>query len=299
FEEYQNLEQYRYQPAVRYNHADAKLNRLIHRIYYEINPLHSPPFITAISNSDQYYWAFPEYGIIAVPLGEEKSLINLPDLYHEISHFIYDNYSAIFSEIINKLVSDYFNEEIERVDEEGRDPSYKQEFSDMADKWKESWVEEFVCDMIATFLVGPAYGWTNFKISAYSSGYDKIYIPSEEHPSDESRMKVIFYLLQEMNNVNGIEKLKSAWSNFKIAVENPKPLNYEKCFPPSLLKSIAKNILLQLNAMGLRSFQQQISEFNNPVILYLNEAWNKLLSSPDEFSAWEANAISDIFNGSV
>lgn len=36
-----------------------------------------------------HYWVHPQYEIIAVPTGEEKSLLNLPDLYHETGHLIY------------------------------------------------------------------------------------------------------------------------------------------------------------------------------------------------------------------
>jgi hypothetical protein len=82
------IEIYRYQVILKYGKAESYLNKKIKLIYDEIKCLQSVPLVTTINNSDEYYWVHPQYEIIAVPTGEEKSLLNLPDLYHEIGHLI-------------------------------------------------------------------------------------------------------------------------------------------------------------------------------------------------------------------
>lgn len=294
YEEFQNLEQYRYQPVVRYSKSDSILNSLIDKIYKEINIFHPSPFVTTISNIDQYYWAFPEYGIIALPLGEEKNILNLPDLYHEIAHFIYENHSELFFDIITSLVKEHFNEEIDRIYEENRDPALKDLFEEILDKWKQSWIEEFICDLIATFLVGSAYAWTNFKISVYSSGYDKIFKYTDEHPSDESRMRMICFLLKKVGDFDKVDSLRNVWSQFKKTVDNPIPDNYDKIFPDDLLLDITDEILVQLEAIGLNSYQTQLKQFSTPVTFYLNKSWEKVLNSPKDYKIWTNKVIEEL-----
>jgi hypothetical protein len=89
-----NIELFRYLVIINYGRAEEYFKRKIKRIYEEINCLQKPPIITTISNSDDYYWALPSYDIIAVPTGEEKNLLNLPDLFHEMGHLIYNQYQV-------------------------------------------------------------------------------------------------------------------------------------------------------------------------------------------------------------
>ena len=296
YEEFQNLEQFRYQPVMRFNSSDSRLNKLIERVYTEINPTDSPPLLTTLSNTDQYYWAYPEYGIIALPLGEEHNLINLPDLYHEIAHFIYETYSELLFSLIDKLVQKHFQEEIDRVHEEGRASHLLSDFEDFSKKWRESWIEEFVCDIIATFLVGKAYAWTNFKITSLSSGSDEVYKSNEEHPSDESRMRMIISTLKILAPNIDIKDIETDWKKFKDIINNPIPENYNLIFPDDLLSDIVYKVLGQLRGTSLNSFLDQIQLFEKPIIHYLNEAWEVLLLSPKTYHSWRNKAVLEIYN---
>lgn len=295
YEEFQNLEQFRYQPIMRFNSSDNRLNQLIERVYKEINPIHSPPLLTTLSNTDQYYWAYPEYGIIALPLGEEHNLINLPDLYHEIAHFIYETYSEFIFEQINNLVQRHFQEEIDRVHEEGRAEHLVDDFEEFSKRWQESWIEEFVCDIIATLLVGKAYAWTNFKITSLSSGSDEVYESNEEHPSDESRMRVILATLKTLDPDIDTNDIETDWRKFKDIINNPIPENYNLIFPDSLLSNIVHDVLTLLRGTSLNSFIDQEKLFEKPIISYLNEAWDVLLENPNDFMTWRDNAINEIY----
>jgi len=220
-------------------------------------------------------------------------LINLPDLYHEIAHFIYNSYASYFYDIIEVWVQTHFTDEIERVDDENRDEKLKDIFSQSMKKWRENWIEEFMCDIIATYLVGTAYAWTNFKITILSSGNDEVYTDTEEHPSDESRMRVIFHVLSAMNADN-VMILKDKWQDFLRITDNNKPDNYDNIFPEKLLKNIAEKIILQLDQTGLNSWKVQLEKSDKPVIWYLNQAWEILLNSPEKYAEKQAEMIREI-----
>lgn len=67
-------------------------------------------------------------------------------------------------EFRNELVA-HFEKEKKLVIDEDRSADLLEMFDDKLKKWKESWTQEFVCDLIGTYLVGCAYGWTNFKLT--------------------------------------------------------------------------------------------------------------------------------------
>src|SRR5262245_39025053 len=81
------FESFLYLPISKYDlRAEGYFEKVIQEIYNEINTSQNTPFISTISNSDSYYWANSKFKMIAIPQGEEKHLLNLSDLYHEIGH---------------------------------------------------------------------------------------------------------------------------------------------------------------------------------------------------------------------
>ena len=68
--------------------------------------------------------------------------------------------------------------------------------------------------MIATYLVGPAYGWSNFKLATVSLNKNKTYKDSQSHPSDESRMRAILSMLEKTGYLTEASEIKRSWENF-------------------------------------------------------------------------------------
>lgn len=296
FEKFQSIELFRYQVIINYGPAEHYFNKKIKRIYAEIKNAQTPPLVTTISNSESYYWAHPYFAIIAVPLGEEKNLLNLPDLYHEICHFIYKHYASFLIGDFQDAVQKYFDAEIERVIEEHRAARYITFYRDKLQKWLNGWIEEFTCDLVATYLVGPAYAWTNLKLSTISSGNDRIYIDSPSHPSDEARMRAVFQMLEITGQGSDAMRIKDSWSKFLTATANPIPPDYKFIFPDHLIEHLANNVLEGCKAIGLNDYESQVTEFGNPISKILNDAWEVILKDPAQFDGWEAKAIDEIAN---
>ncbi len=288
------IELFRYLIIINYGDAEEYFKKKIKRIYTEINCLQNPPIITTISNSENYYWALPSYDIIAVPTGEERSLLNLPDLYHEMGHLIYNQYAYYLKGSIEQSLKKYYADEIQRVVNEQRSASLIPFFREKLNYWIDSWVMEFTCDMIAVYLVGPAYAWTNLKLTTLSSGKDQIYLDSPSHPSDEARMRAIFYLLEKMGHTAELAEIKLSWDAFLNATANGVPQNYAFVFPQIFLQELADNVLAGCQSIDLKSYQEQIALHGNPVSKILNAAWEKLFVAPAAFHQWEKEQIEAI-----
>ena len=147
YNNFQLIETYKYQAIIKYSDTESYLNKKVNLIYDQIKCMQKLPVITTITNTEEYYWAHPYYGLIAVPLGEEKSLLNLPDLFHEIAHLIYKQYKTDLIGEFQKTLSDYYEKQKRLVKEEDRSPDLLNTFSYLLNKWQENWLEEFVCEI--------------------------------------------------------------------------------------------------------------------------------------------------------
>lgn len=290
------IELFRYLVIINYGPPEEYFKKKINRIYTEVNCLQKQPIVTTISNSENYYWALPTYDIIAVPTGEERNLLNLPDIYHEMGHLIYNQYESYLKGKIETLISQYYQAEIQRVVDEDRDPKLITFFRDKNAKWVSGWVMEFTCDFIATYLVGPAYAWTNLKLATLSSSKDRIYADSPSHPSDESRMRGIFFILKLMGHDKELAKIQEYWNEFLALTKNPVPASYQYIFPQELIEELGKSVFEGCQAIDLRVYNDQVKEFGNPISRILNDAWEELFNNPVNFPAWEQNRINEISN---
>lgn len=288
------IELFRYLVIINYDTPEEYFKKKINRIYEEINCLQKQPIVTTISNSENYYWALPSYDIIAVPTGEERNLLNLPDLYHEMGHLIYNQYEPYLKGSIEADINQYYEDEIQRVDAEDRDPKLKPFFREKKSGWINGWIMEFTCDFIATYLVGPAYAWTNLKLTTLSSGKDRIYADTPSHPSDEARMRGIFFILKLMGHTAELTQIEKSWKEFLTASNNPVPANYKYIFHQSIIEQLAKNVFDGCQTIDLRVYSEQVVNFEKPISKILNDAWSELFDNPDNFYSWEEERIKEI-----
>ncbi len=292
---FQQIELYRYRVIVSYGKPEKYFNNKIKRIYDEINNLQSPPLITTISNSEDYYWAHPWYEIIALPFGEEESLLNLPDIYHEIGHLIYKQYSNSLIASIEDQIKNYYQEQRQMVLDHNKSPELISVFNELESNWLSGWLEEFTCDVIATYLVGEAYVWTNMKITAISGADNAIYQPSISHPSDESRNRAIILALRFLN-FDGIDvdSIQISWDDFLAQMSNDEPLYYSYYFPNDILNVLVSKVIEGCRDILLIDYQAQSLADITPISIYLNQAWKLNRENPDLFSDWESEKIKEI-----
>lgn len=260
---FKNIHSYRYQAIKNYKEPEIFFNKIISQVYHEhrINAL--PPIISTTSNHHLYYWTIPQYDIIFLPMGEEESLLNLPDMYHEIGHLLYTMFEAKSSENSAMEIDRYFmgikhqNKEIEIK---------KNNFL-----WRKKWIEEFTCDMTATYMVGSAYAWTYLKLLSNELGNTDIYRHSSTHPCDEARMRIIILMMDKLGLNEEKRQFESIWNSFLET--SVKPKNHDFIYPPYIFKLMVDEFFEFYQNADLASVFE-LKNSTNSISKILNNAWN-------------------------
>jgi len=289
------LESYPITVLSRYNDDDFYFYNIIRILCKDINYPYRNPLVSTYCMT--YYASELNTELLIVPFIDRNFLLDLPFILHELGHIILQKNEE---EILNNFIQDlraYITDEKNRVGEEDRSPEYIDLFNDLKIVWEESWIKEFASDLIATYLLGPSYGWSYFKLCSRFS--KDIYRPgtlddvSSEHPSHEVRMRTIIEALKELNV--DISKLEQHWKEYTGSIKETPPQEYEYCYPDNLLKSLAKNIIVGCKNIGLRSFNEHdISKSELNLVNLINTSFEKFLEDSSNYREWEIGQIKDI-----
>jgi hypothetical protein len=289
--QFKAIHSYRYLALKNYGPPEIFFFRLISQIYQEHRISAIPPIVSTISNHDDYYWAVPYYEIIALPSGEENSLLNLPDIYHEIGHLLHSMFNRKSCELSTISIDKYFAKEIVRVEEEGLASHYKNSLETAKYLWHSSWIEEFACDLVGTYMTGPAYGWTNLKLLSTGHGSTKIYAYSGSHPANEARMRIIILMLEKMGMNKEKAEIEFAWKLFLKDTEGYKPNEYSLLYPQHLLKLIVDELFNFYQNADLTSYPDLLKSGVTSIAGLLNEAWTNAQTNPSNYYAYEEKVI--------
>ncbi|HEY9044624.1 MAG TPA: hypothetical protein VIN08_01965 [Ohtaekwangia sp.] len=291
---FQTIEAARFEVITKYNGPEIYFHHKIARIYDEIQHLSVPPLLATISNSDNYFWVHPVFEVIGLPFGEENNLLNLPDLYHEIGHLIFKQYPEIVKNEIWPAVEQYFHDQINQSYDEKTSDHYVPFFNSKRKRWDESWIEEFGCDMIGTYLCGPAFAYSNMKMAAINDGSKDVYSDSYSHPSDESRMRAVFFMLEKTGHKGASDQIKASWDDFINHTNYTKHPDYKYIYPDDLLRKLADVVYGYCQDIDLASYSDQVQKHTNPISKIVNDAWQEILSNPHTFERYQQEQIKKI-----
>jgi hypothetical protein len=130
-----------------------------------------------------------------------------------MGHILLLNYPDEFAGDFLAESTVHFQEERQRIENEQRPPAYEELIERLYALWSDMWVWEFASDMIATYLVGPPYGWQHLRLCASLGG--SAYFPSlgeiAEHPADEARMQGIRSVLQRCGSRQEENDIRRLW----------------------------------------------------------------------------------------
>lgn len=292
--EFKAIHSYRYLAIKNYKNPEIFFYQVITQIYAEhrINAL--PPIVSTISNHDYYYWAVPYFEIIALPSGEEHSLLNLPDMYHEIGHLLHSMFAGKSCELSATVIDKHFAREIVRVIDEGTAAHFQKSLEVAKYLWEASWLEEFTCDLVGTYMTGGAYAWTNLKLLSTGHGSTKIFEYSHSHPADEARMRIIILMLEKLGLADDKDKVEAAWKVFLKDTEVFKPNDYSLLYPLKLLQQIVDEFYEFYQNADLASYSELISKGSNSISQLLNNAWHNAQTYPANYFEYETNSIADL-----
>lgn len=292
--EFNAFHSYRFLAIKNYKDPEIFFYRLITKIYNEhrINAL--PPIISTISNHDYYYWAVPLFEIIALPSGEENSLLNLPDIYHEIGHLLYSMFKGRSCELSGIQIEKYFKKELVRLEDAKQHVHFGQEVEKAKYLWQASWLEEFSCDLAGTYMTGAAYAWTNLKLISSGHGSSKMYDYSETHPANEARMRIIIIMLDKLGLEEDKRKVEDTWTAFLKDTEVFRPKGYALLYPSKLLQLIVDEFYEFYGNADLAPCIELTGQTDTSLCETLNIAWNTAQDDPLQYFVHETAEINKL-----
>jgi hypothetical protein len=274
----------------RYAEPDRRITRFCQRLTEQIGWPLSAPLVATFSH--QYYWTVAEFNLVCTPGIEGMLLLSQPDLCHELGHILLLAYKALFLEDFLHILEHYILEEQRRVDTGQRPLQYRPLYEVLLMQWKDAWVLEFVADMIATYLVGPAFGWQHLRLCTGNSR--TVYYPGlsdiAEHPADEARFRGIIAVLEQIGALEAVDRIQTLWDNYLAACGETLPPDYEVCYPQTLIEALAQRTIEVCRTLSLRSFNASNSTGGNIPSL-LNEAWERFLNDPQAYADWERSQL--------
>jgi hypothetical protein len=282
---------------LRYDDRDHQCQQLVAVMASEMRyPPELTPVVTATSDQ-YYYWAQPELRVIGVPVGDLGGILGWPDLVHELSHLLLEARPG-FLKGFTPVVNQHFQKERDLLADIGGFEQDNKWLAVAQIKWGEkqegTWRVELAADLMATYFMGPSYGWQHIRL-AMNHGSDPYHpIPGyvEEHPADQARLDAVLEMLQLLNLKDDISKISNRWSEMlEIELQEQRPQGYDLYYPEKLLKKLARIVFAGCQAEGLVPFTEQQHRTNPSLVALVNQAWQVFNQDPVTYPAWELRAI--------
>jgi hypothetical protein len=273
-----------------FDDGDWLMTRLVSAICTEVGYPDSPPLCSSLSTS--YYWALPHMDLIFVPCAEPFHLLALPDLYHELAHFLLQRYEDEFVAPVVQIIDEHFDKVAQSAHQNGWAAASIHTVEDARRLWKRHWYLEFAADMIAAYWVGPAFGWTNLR-GCVNLG-DELFTGGEMHPADDARTTGIRFVLERFGHDEAAEAIDTRWDELVNLSGQQKPQVYDLVYPKDLLAKVAEEICASCSRLQLASLQGQARSTGDISSALLNEAWSMFMNAPDTFAEYEKQRINSL-----
>jgi len=264
---------------------DRFLTALLGQICREVGYKETPPLCGALSF--QYFQALMETDIIMTPQGQASELLALPDLYHELAHFVVYRHRPALEVPVLAIIHQYFADALRKGRQKGSAQSVMEAIARNSALWTSLWHVEFACDMVAAYWCGPAYGLANLRLSATRGDP---YQDSGTHPADDARKIGIECILKLAGESAAATEIDRMWQDLKRLSPSVQPGGYGMRYPVQLMEKVAQCVYQECAGLGFRRFSQHKSG-SAIVSGAISDAWQAFQKDPAAFPAYEATAI--------
>lgn len=242
--------------------------------------------------------------IYFIPPSAQRSLLNLPLLFHEFGHILYACHQQEMNELIGELqeeIAELLQPASQRSDRFSQNQA--KERKKIVEVWHE-WVQELFCDAVGFQIGGAAF------IHAFSGylqmlGRSHFHIPQDKlarqpHPVSWLRVKILAGTVRQHGYENLAQELEDTWN--AIALSMGIIEDYYGYYDDEFLTSIEQTIndmLIEADPYSHSLEQQNLKSSiffcknYNPVEL-LNRAWQKFRDEPSSYNQWEKMIIREI-----
>jgi hypothetical protein len=278
---------------VRFDEGDRLLTLLVRRIVMQTGLPVRRALVAGFST--QYYWTFPEYSVIAVPAGEAESLLGLADLCHELGHMLMNTHETSLLGTFPAILAAHVTNEEARMISEQRPPRYIADYLAHFRHWDEDWILEFACDMVGTYLAGPAFGFQHVRLCA--GWAENAYYPTlgqaAEHPADFARLEGIVAVIEMLNDPADAEAVREMWSRYTSVQGDVEPADYATCYPMALIRELAQVVVAGCRTLSIKSYQEAAA---TDIIRVMIDAWDHFRADPDGHGAYEDAALRELID---
>ena len=278
---------------------DAALSRLVADIHREIRCPLTPPTVTCLSRA--YFSITPVFRLLEVPLAESDFLLHLPDLYHEVAHPlitevnnpVIEPYQLEYSKFLGAALA-YFDEERKT---NLRSTGPRQYFGEIIETleyaWTMGWANEIFCDLFAIYTLGPAYAWAHFHLTAGHDAdpYEVQFMGPLSHPPDHARMEAMLIGLDLIGFADDAAVVRKKWQGLLDATGATQGEMFRRACPSELLERAAIHALEGVKRINCRIVTLQTT---GKIHDLLNTAWEMFWSVPNEYHAWERDAVTNL-----
>jgi len=264
---------------------DRFLTSLLQQICREVGYQDAPPLCGALSF--QYFQALMETDIIMTPQGQASELLALPDLYHELAHFVVFRKRPALEVPVLALIHKYFADMLRKSHQQGLPQTTMDAIRRNSTAWTSLWHVEFACDMVATYWCGPSYGLANLRLSAIRGDP---YQDSGTHPADDTRKTGIECILKLAGEATAASEIDRMWQDLKRLSPSVQPAGYAKRYPTQLLEQVAQCVYNGCTGLGFRRFSQHQSG-SAVVGDAIAQAWEAFQRDAATFPAYEASVL--------
>jgi hypothetical protein len=268
---------------------DRFLSSLLQQMCREVGYQDAPPLCGALSF--QYFQALIGMDIIMTPQTQAYELLSLPDLYHELAHFVVFRQRDAFEVAVLTLIHQFFNDALRKGQQQGLPQASLDTIREGLVLWTGDWQVEFTCDMIATFWCGPSYGWANLRLSATRGDP---YQDSATHPADDARKAGIECMLKLTGQSAPAGEIDARWLDLKRLSPSMQPPGYTKRYPTGLLERLAQYVYDACVATRFHSFAEQQNAHDAFVSRTVSQAWTSFEKDATAFANYEASALQSL-----
>jgi hypothetical protein len=278
---------------------DITLSKLVFQIHKEIGYPLSPPTVTCLSRD--YFSINTALRLLEVPLAESDFLLHLPDLYHELAHPLIATrnnpqitpYQTEYGRFLTMVTRHFEGERATNLRSTGPKHYFAQALDLLEYFWIRGWANELFSDLFAIYTLGEAYAWAHFHLTAGRDidPYD-VQIPGfMSHPPDQARMETMLIGLELVGLKKEGAEVQQKWESL-IGATGVRPTSlYRRACPRELLERAAIHALQGTKLIGCRIVHTGTS---SPVHDLLNRAWGNFWAAPDNYHAWEREAIAKL-----
>lgn len=306
YEEYQDfsrevamVEQFAIPVMLRYDDRDRYATRLIKSLMIEIG---CPPELAPIASatSSQYYWAKPELRVISMPAGDIGGILGWPDLLHEIAHILLTTWPD-FLKAFAPIVRNHFKRKRQDIADIGGGEHDNRWLLNAQMKWGQreeaTWQIEMAANLIATYVVGPSFGWQHLRLFINHSNTPFSPSPGDplvEHPADQAQLDGILMMLSLLNLDQERQNIAKRWSEIlTVGGYSQAPQGFDLYYPHEILAGITQTVFDSCKTHKLVAFTDRQKNASQWITL-IDQAWHRFNTAPANYSQWEAETLSRV-----